>query len=227
MKRRGNSLGVRWRESADFRTKAGTLGGFAATVAFALYNGVLGVSRSSLWHGSICVYYLLLSALRGGLLAAKRRDAGLAEDDRGRHRWRMFWATAAATLLMTAALAVPAALMVLDRRPVRMGLIPAIASAAYTTYKISAAAVKLRRREGDLFARELRVLRFVDAMVSILVLQNTLIRAVDGSVSQEMFYLTAISSAGLLLVIFAALLVWTVRGSREVRQGCSDQHCFT
>lgn len=64
-------------------------------------------------------------------------------------------------------------------------------------------------------------------MVSILVLQNTLIRAVDGSVSQEMFYLTAISSAGLLLVIFAALLVWTVRGSREVRQGCSDQHCFT
>lgn len=218
MKRTVNTLRARWRESAALRAKAGTLGGFAATVAFALYNGVLGVSRSSVWHGSICVYYLLLSALRGGLLAAKRRSGGLTGGDAARQRRRVFWTASAVMLVMNAALAVPAALMVLDRRPAQMGMIPAIASAAYTTYKISAAAVKLRRREGDLFARELRVLRFVDAMVSILVLQNTLIRAVDGSVSQEMFYLTAISSAGLLLAIFAALLVWTAGEGRNLRR---------
>lgn len=218
MKRTVNTLRARWRESAALRAKAGTLGGFAATVAFALYNGVLGISRSSVWHGSICVYYLLLSALRGGLLAAKRRSGGLTGGDAARQRRRVFWTASAVMLVMNAALAVPAALMVLDRRPAQMGMIPAIASAAYTTYKISAAAVKLRRREGDLFARELRVLRFVDAMVSILVLQNTLIRAVDGSVSQEMFYLTAISSAGLLLAIFAALLVWTVGEGRNLRR---------
>lgn len=218
MKRTVNTLRARWQESAALRAKAGTLGGFAATVAFALYNGVLGISRSSVWHGSICVYYLLLSALRGGLLAAKRRSGGLTGGDAARQRRRVFWTASAVMLVMNAALAVPAALMVLDRRPAQMGMIPAIASAAYTTYKISAAAVKLRRREGDLFARELRVLRFVDAMVSILVLQNTLIRAVDGSVSQEMFYLTAISSAGLLLAIFAALLVWTAGEGRNLRR---------
>lgn len=218
MKRTVNTLRARWRESAALRAKAGTLGGFSATVAFALYNGVLGVSRSSVWHGSICVYYLLLSALRGGLLAAKQRSGGLTGGDAARQRRRVFWIASAVMLVMNAALAVPAALMVLDRRPAQMGMIPAIASAAYTTYKISAAAVKLRRREGDLFARELRVLRFVDAMVSILVLQNTLIRAVDGSVGQEMFYLTAISSAGLLLVIFAALLVWTVGEGKNLRR---------
>lgn len=218
MKRSVNTLRARWRESAALRAKAGTLGGFAATVAFALYNGVLGISRSSVWHGSICVYYLLLSALRGGLLAAKRRSGGLTGGDAARQRRRVFWTASAVMLVMNAALAVPAALMVLDRRPAQMDMIPAIASAAYTTYKISAAAVKLRRREGDLFARELRVLRFVDAMVSILVLQNTLIRAVDGSVSQEMFYLTAISSAGLLLAIFAALLVWTAGEGRNLRR---------
>lgn len=218
MKRTVNTLRARWRESAALRAKAGTLGGFAATVAFALYNGVLGVSRSSVWHGSICVYYLLLSALRGGLLAVKRRSGGLTGGDAARQRRRVFWTASAVMLVMNAALAVPAALMVLDRRPAQMDMIPAIASAAYTTYKISAAAVKLRRREGDLFARELRLIRFVDAMVSILVLQNTLIRAVDGSVSQEMFYLTAISSAGLLLAIFAALLVWTVGEGRNLRR---------
>lgn len=34
----------------------GTLCGFAATVAFALYNGALGVVYASPWHGSICAY---------------------------------------------------------------------------------------------------------------------------------------------------------------------------
>lgn len=218
MKRTANTLRTRWRESATLRAKAGTLGGFAATVAFALYNGVLGISRSSVWHGSICVYYLLLSALRGGLLAAKRRSGGLTGGDAARQRRRVFWTASAVMLVMNAALAVPAALMVLDRRPAQRGMSPAIAPAAYTTYNSPAAAVKLGRREGDLFARELRVLRFVDAMVSILVLQNTLIRAVDGSVSQEMFYLTAISSAGLLLAIFAALLVWTAGEGRNLRR---------
>lgn len=214
----GSALRERGRESTAFRTKAGTLGGFAATVVFALYNGVLGVSRSSLWHGSICTYYLLLSALRGGLLAAGRKSAALDAAAAARLGKQVFWVTSAAMLVMNAALAVPAALMVLDRRPVRMGLIPAIAAAAYTTYKISAAAVKLRRREGNFFARGLRVLRFVDALVSILVLQNTLIIAVDGAISRRMFMTAAVSSAALLLVMFAALLVWTVRVSGEHRQ---------
>lgn len=47
------------------RQTVGRVGGFAVTVAFALYNGILGAIYASVWHGSICLYYLLLSALRG------------------------------------------------------------------------------------------------------------------------------------------------------------------
>ena len=61
------------------RQTVGRVGGFAVTVAFALYNGILGAIYASIWHGSICLYYLLLSALRGILLSAVRRPA--------RERW--------------------------------------------------------------------------------------------------------------------------------------------
>ncbi len=127
------------------------------------------------------------------------------------YRKRVFRETFALATAMNAAMAAPVSLMVLDRRPVHTGLIPAIAAAAYTTYKISAAAVRLKRTRGTALERELSMLRLVDALMSVLVLQNTLIIAVDGGISRQMFPLAAVSSAGILLLIFAISAAWFVR----------------
>lgn len=190
------------------RRDAAQAAGFAATVLFALYNGALGLWHGSVWHGSICAYYLLLSLLRWDLLAAARRRLGA---DRQR---RVLRRSSAALFLLNGALTVPAALMVLDRRGVRLGMIPAIASAAYTTYKLIAASVRLKRAGASAFVRQLDRLRFVDALASILVLQNTLLTAVDGAVTGEMLPLAAISSAAILLLILALSLSWLLRDSR-------------
>lgn len=194
------------------RWAAGPVCGLAATLLFALYNGALGLWYASVWHGSICAYYLLLSVLRGLLLAAER-GAGPS----GRGQGKLLVASAAALVLMDLALAVPVSLMVLDRRPVRMGLIPAIASATYTTYKVAAAAVKLRRPGGSVFLRGLDLLRFVDALVSVLVLQNTLLTAVDGAVTAEMLPLVAVTSAAILLAVFALSVLWLAGTVRRAR----------
>lgn len=213
MKERGARQAAHRRERRPLGRSWSAVGGFAATVLFALYNGALGLVHASPWHGSICVYYLLLSALRGALLDAERRrgQRGAAPWGRG----RTFRLTAAMLLLLNAALTAPVALMVLDARPVQMGMIPAIASATYTTYKISAAAVKLKRPAPSVFLRQLDLLGFVDALVSILVLQNTLITAVDGEISGEMFLLSAVTSGGLFLVILVLSVLWLLRGGKE------------
>lgn len=182
--------------------------GWLATPLFALYNGVLGVWYSSLWHGSICAYYLLLSLLRSVLLTAEtRRQSGRLSKDRER---AVTTATSWLLFLLNAALIAPATLMVLDQRGVRMGMIPAITTATYTTYKIAAACVKLKRAKASPCARQLARLRFVDALVSILVLQNTLITAVEGAVTDKMLLLTAITTAAILLVILALSILWLV-----------------
>lgn len=212
--RRGASLPAHWRESQPLRQKVGTVCGFAATVFFALYNGGLWLYYASPWHGSICVYYLLLSILRGLLLAAERKRVMGGYTAPGKQR-RVQYLSCAMLLLLNMALAAPLALMVLDRRPVRLGMIPAITTATYTTYKIASACVKLKRAGASPFVRQLERLRFVDALVSILVLQNTLITAVEGQITNKMFLLCAISSAVIFLAILALCLRWLLRAPKE------------
>lgn len=219
MKKRSNGLLNCWHKAHPLFAMAGIAGGFAATVMFALYNGGLGIWYASLWHGSICAYYILLSLLRGILLAAERK-AGKAEPEAAEScRKKVFYVTSGIVLVMNAALITPVSLMVLDQRPVQTGLTPAIASAAYTTYKISAAAVRWKRTNGTILHRELSMIRLVDALVSVLVLQNTLIIAVDGGISPGMFQLAAISSAGIFLLIFAVSAAWFIRNFLLYRKG--------
>lgn len=188
--------------------------GFAATPLFAIYNGALGVAYASVWHGSICGYYLILSLVRFLLLAAERERKRIPQVPLSKEQ-RIFYATSAILLFMNVALAVPASLMVLDRRPVRLGMIPAIASATYTTYKVTAASVRLKRSKRSTYTRQLDRLGFVDALVSVLVLQNTLLTAVDGAVTAEMLPLAAATSAAILLVAFALSILWLARGVRR------------
>ncbi len=212
MKNTFASLVKFYRGKAALFERISTVSGSLITVLFALYNGFLGIAYLSIWHGSICVYYIFLSMLRCGLLAAgytiksKERDAAV------RFKKTVFFLSAVALLLLNIALVVPVSLMVHDRRGIGTSLIPAIASAAYTTYKITVSAVKLKKSRRFPFYRALNVIKLIDALVSVLVLQNTLIIAVDGSISQEMFALVSASSAALMLIIFAISVIWFVRG---------------
>ena len=75
----------RWKTEYDWRTFTQSLGSFAVNVFFALYNGFLGVRHSSLWHGSICAYYLFLVLRRGRRESGRGRGEGRAPGARGGH----------------------------------------------------------------------------------------------------------------------------------------------
>ncbi len=220
MKKQTKGFSTHWRENRPLLAAIGVTGGFAATALFALYNGGLGIWYSSLWYGSICIYYTLLSLLRGILLAAERKAGKMERELAESYRKRIFYVTSWIVLAINAALTIPISLMVLDQRPIQTGMIPAIASAAYTTYKISTAAVKWKRTSGTMLEQELSMIRFVDALVSVLVLQNTLIIAVEGGISPQLFRLVAISSAGMLLLVFAVSVAWFMRGCMLYRKKC-------
>lgn len=172
---KGKQFLDRWKTDYDFKTVTGASGSLAMTVAFALYNGFLGVRHSSLWYGTICVYYIVLTGLRGVIIAARKRLAPAdGREDAGNKAYLL---AAALLLLLNLSLVIPVTLMVRQQKPVSLTLIPAIAMAAYTTYKVIMASINLKRRNrsADSLIRLLRTIGFIDALVSILVLQNTLI----------------------------------------------------
>lgn len=132
-------------------------------------------------------------------------------------RQKVFLATSALLFPLNLSLILPISLMVRMEKPVHMGKIPAIAMAAYTTYKITMAILHMRkRRSHPVLIRELRTINLIDALVSILTLQNTLIMVnADPGRERSMLPLSAVSSAAIYLLI----LVITVRSFFRAKDG--------
>ena len=75
--------------------------------------------------------------------------------------------------------------------------------AAYTTYKVTMASIHLKRRKrsSDSLVRLLRTINFIDALVSVLTLQNTLIMLNATGEELSMLPLTAMTSAAVFLTV--------------------------
>lgn len=203
-----------WRKGNSLNTWASACASTGITALFALYNGYLGIRLSSGWHGSICVLYLLLVAIRSLPLRMEWKNRSQNERERALSRRKTYLYTCRLLILLDFALIAPISLMARMQKPVDMGLIPAIAMAAYTTYKVTMASVQIYRQThrhgGDMLITALRSLHFIDALFSILVLQNTLITVNNGpSVSERMLALVAVSSAAIYMaIVFVTCRMW-------------------
>ncbi len=154
-----------------------------------------------MWYGTICVYYIILTALRGSIILAEKRIAGT--EDQAERRERVCLAASALLLVLNVSLIVPVSMMVRQQKPVHVTLIPAVAMAAYTTYKVTMASIHLKRRKrsSDILVRLLRTINFIDALVSVLTLQNTLIMLNATGEELSMLPLTAMTSAAVFLTV--------------------------
>ena len=185
---------------------------FCLLFIMAFYNGFLGIRLLSVWHGSICVFYLLLVSIRGMILLTERKNRTRSGRERAFRRCRTFRVSSFMLFVLNLALLFPISQMALFEKPVNMGLIPAIAMAAYTTYKLTMSSIHIQKQKrnsrNNIFVAELRMINFIDALVSILTLQNTLIMVNQTKSSMDdMILLSVVSSA----VIYMVMVFMTVR----------------
>ncbi len=104
------------------------------TAFFALYNGFLRIRHQSVWHTSVCIYYLLLVLLRSLMLLMEKAVRAKAKSLAKRQRRRINIICSLLLLLLNLSLIVQIILMAKQKRPVNMAMIPAIAMAAYAFY---------------------------------------------------------------------------------------------
>ena len=203
-------------DSGTFKSAAGAL---AITLVFAIYNGFLGMRHASLWHGTICAYYIILVILRGTIIIAERMIPRSKDIDVSVNT--VYQKISFLLLILNCSLVLPVSLMVMQKTPVSMTLTPAIAIAVYTTYKVAKASVNLVRRRisTNNLARLLRTITFIDALVSILPLQNTLIMVCSNGEDRSMLPLTAITSALVWAAVLAMSLSAIMKGIRRIKNG--------
>lgn len=211
VKGRATCLLRMWREDYIGQTFLSAAVSLGITALFALYHGYLGFCCASMWHGNIGVFYLLLMVIRGTILFTEKRNRARPEAEQNRCRCRTFLISSVLLLVMDLALIWPIAMMVVLDKPVSIGLIPAIAMASYTTWKITMASVHMgrqrRRASGNILAAELRTVNFIDALVAILTLQNTLIMVNQTAADENsMLPVSAASSA----IIYVGIVFITV-----------------
>ncbi len=179
-----------------------------AALGFCVYNAVLGLSKSYSFAICMAIYYFLLTAIRigiaAGLVVTRKYDG---EDDR---KIRRLCACSSWLLLaLNVALIAPIVLLVKMQREFSLGMIPAITTAAYCTYKTTAAIVRyVRKGERSPLDRTRNSVALVDAATSVLILQNTLIMATGSGGSGDMHTLTIYTSFFIYaFIVFASVML--------------------
>lgn len=213
-----------WKNDYAFKTAAGSFVSMAATVLFALYNGYLCIAFLSVWHGSICVFYLLLVAIRGIILCSERKSIKSEAEKQEAQRRRTYLISCVMLLMLDLALIVPISMMVMMMKPVYVDLVAAIAMAVYTTYKITVASVNVRKKtrnqSGDILIAELRTINFIDALVSVLTLQNTLIMVKSSpGEARDMLTLSAVTSGAVYVAIVLISVIMLIQGLKKGKTG--------
>ena len=183
-----------------------------ATICFTVYNGILGFIFGSTRHISIFAYYVFLLLIKGILVF------GITNKKAKTNQLRIVYTTFIILIVMTIAMIAPAFLLLLDKRTYNLGLIPSIASAAYTTYSIVVSILNMKKSKNvpSPIIKQISLVNIVNALMSILVLQNTLILA-NGGYTDDLKKLSIASSVGIIVLIiiieiYQFILVITKQG---------------
>ena len=167
-----------------------------AITCFTVYNGILGFLFDSIWHICIFAYYVFLLLIKGILVF------GITNKKAKSNQLRIVYTTFIILIVMTIAMIAPAFLLLLDKRTYNLGLIPSIASAAYTTYSIVVSILNMKKAKNapSPIIKQISLVNIINALMSILVLQNTLILA-NGGYTDDLKKLSIASSVGIILLI--------------------------
>lgn len=191
---------IKLKNEFQHRKKSFTILSIIFTLMFSIYNRILGVLLESLWHKTIGIYYLLLVLIKSILTIyiykGKNKDI------------LIFRLVKVLLILLNIFLILPITLLILNKRIVKISLIFSIAIALYVTIKTTKVIIiffKRKKVENKLY-HELNIIELMDVIVSILTLQNTLIAVNSNEVSNNIYYLTIVSSIvgfliGIVLII--------------------------
>lgn len=194
----------------EFRTFIFSTLSFFTTIIFTSYNLYLGFSYHATWNYGIAVYYALLVMIRAYVLLFERKisQSSGPQEKKEASRKRLFLIQSILLFLIDIALIGPITMMVLEEKIIDYSAIPAIAMAAYTTYKVTIAVrnfIKAKKRS-NLSIKILKNISLVDALVSILSLQYILVMTFGNGMDEYMLPLCATST----FVIWIGLIILSV-----------------
>lgn len=200
------------------RTLVFAILGSIITLCFALFNGIYGLIYKSIWYGSFAFFYIILSIQKCSLLLFYSAIYKKYNNDKIKlkiEKTKIYLYNGTIFIPLTISFGIVISMFFNVGKPSITGHILAIATAAYTTYKVTTAIIHLKKaiKEKDDILQALRNINMVEAIISIVLLANTLITTFgtfDTSMQTIIIILglvscIAIISLGIFMVVKAIL----------------------
>lgn len=191
--------------SYGFRAFIFAICSFCINVGYVVLMGIVAIVIKSPWFGIFAIYYLLLSIMRGSVLWSKKK--------RVKNEEKTYLAVAISLLVLTIA---AAALVVLTYNGSNLARFKGLlfyCSAAYTIYKLGLSIYNIikAKRQDSLLVESVKDISFVDAIVSIFVLQVAMLQAFSKSSSQNIISVNALTGSLVCLGIVAVAVMMIVK----------------
>lgn len=182
---------------------------------YAVYHGVLGVTRASLWFGILCAFYSILAAMRCFAVLYGRGTGTVLP------AYGMFRTTGLLLLVFGAVLAWSNAVSLSQNIAKVYGTIPMITIASYTFYKITAVIVRAVRQRKHASAQftVLQNISYAEVAASVLTLQRSMLVTFGRIETEKMFVMNALTGAGICLFILVLGMHMILRYGRRSHNG--------
>ena len=202
----------------SFRTVVFAAGGFFISLAFGIFNGVLGIIAGSIWYGALAPYHIIIAIIRGRTVFSHVRTSD--DVDRGElFRAVNYRNTGIQLLLLNIALSSAIAQMIFDDRFFDYPDWTVFAYAAYAFYKITMSIINIfrSRRQSDFTVHAIRDINLVASMVSVLALQTALLHTF-GTPEINASLVNTLTGSVVSVFSVALSVFMIVKGSKKIKE---------
>lgn len=220
-KLRKNKYIGRFLDDYGVRTVVYSIASFVINTGYVVVNCVAAAVYSSAWFTCMAAYYLSLMIMRGGILyfgrrAIKAAGADADADAAAIAKWRIYQGCGIAMLVSLGAVIIAVTSIIIGDTHAKTGLNLAIATAAYTFYKLTLAIINMVRAKkiSDPAVQSLRNINLVGALVSLLSLQITL----GASDSGGMLALNAVMGGVVCLAVAIMGIIMVTGGHGKLKR---------
>lgn len=187
---------------------------FTVNIAYAIFNGAMGIISRSVWFGALSLYYIVLSALKAYVIIGSRRINKLTEN-RPLLLARMYRNCGISLIILSIALSGAVAQMALSDQGFKYADLMIYAAALYAFYKITIAIIQFvkSRRHGRTINETFGLINLSDGLVTMLALQTALLAAF-GEGSSKVY--NAITGTAVMLMIIA-IGIFMAFGAKRIK----------
>lgn len=189
---------------------------FGLHLLYALHNGILGAAYRSVWFLIMCVYYVVLSAMRFSVVLCEYK-LGTAPSMAMEHF--VIKLCGALLVILSIILAGTSYISLSRNIATKRDEIMMISIAAYTFTKLTAAIVKgvKQRNDPSPLLASLRAIRYAEVAASVLTLQRSMLVSFGEMAERNIRIMNILS--GSAAVLFVLWLGTAMLRSRQNRKG--------